>query len=157
MSEKSATYYISRFNLQPHPEGGYYAPAYRSEETISTPRGTRNLYSSIYFLITKDSPSRFHRLQTDEIWHLYDGSLTLHTISEKGNYNQTKMGDEETPDFQFRVEKNTWMAAETADFAFFGCTLSPGFDFEDFEILNAAELTALFPNFTLIIKKLSKD
>jgi uncharacterized protein len=124
MSTRNATFYINHFNMQPHPEGGYYAIGYRSEETVDTENGKRNLYSSVYFLITKDSPSRFHRLQIDEIWHLYHGSLTLHTISEKGDYNQTRMGDEENPIFQFRIEKNTWMAAETDSFAFFGCTLS---------------------------------
>lgn len=155
MSEKNASYYISRFNLQPHPEGGYFAPAYRSEETITTPRGKRNLYSSIYFLITKDSPSRFHRLQTDEIWHLYDGNLTLHTISEKGDYNQTKMGAGENSVFQYRVEKNTWMAAETADFAFFGCTLSPGFEFEDFEMGRKKVLLDEFPKLNDLILRMT--
>lgn len=155
MSEKSAAYYISRFNLQPHPEGGYFAPAYRSEEIIAAKRGTRNLYSSIYFLIEKDSPSRFHRLQTDEIWHLYDGSLTLHTITEKGDYNQTRMGDEENPIFQFRIEKNTWMAAETDSFAFFGCTLSPGFDFEDFEMGRKKDLLDKFPKLNDLIHRMT--
>lgn len=155
MDTKNATFYISHFNMQPHPEGGFYAIGYRSDELIETVNGKRNLYSSVQFLVTKESSSRFHRLKSDEIWHLYDGSLTLHTISEKGDYTQSKMGNEENPVFQFRIEKNTWIAAETNDFALFGCTLSPGFEFEDFELGNCIELTKSFPELAEIILRLS--
>jgi predicted cupin superfamily sugar epimerase len=155
METKSAAFYISHFNMQPHPEGGFYAIGYRSNEIIETKNGKRNLYSSVHFLVTKESPSRFHRLKSDEIWHLYDGSLTLHTISEKGDYTLTKMGDQENPVFQFRVNKNTWMAADTNDFALFGCTLSPSFEFEDFELSVKEILIKKFPKHSKIILRLS--
>ena len=62
-----------RFNLQPHPEGGFYAETYRASAKVSTPSGERNASTAIYFLITPGNVSRLHRIKSDEAWHFYLG------------------------------------------------------------------------------------
>ncbi len=157
-----AAYYINHFNMIPHPEGGYYTSMFRSNETIEKHAlptryfGKRHLYSSIYFLITNDNPSTFHRLQTDEIWHLYDGEVEIHTINSEGVLNSTMLTNKSHKAcFQALVPKQHWLAAETNHFALIGCTLAPGFEFEDFEIKKRDELLSLFPNHKTIIEKLA--
>ena len=72
---------IEKLALLPHPEGGYYKETYRSSETID---GEQALMTSILFLLTSDSPSHFHRIQSDEHWYFHEGSpLTVHVIGEK--------------------------------------------------------------------------
>lgn len=160
MTSSKAQFYISKYNMQPHPEGGFFSPAYRSDEHLNFDEkqpSKRALYSSIYFLITKENPSLFHKLLIDEIWHLYEGELNIHTISEEGIYEKNNMNRGENPLFQFRVLRNTWMAAETDTFAFFGCTLTPGFEFKDFEIGNKNTLLKKYPQHRMIIELLSKQ
>ena len=65
---------VSHFNMQPHPEGGYFCETYRSLLKFETPSGERASSTAILFLITKDSISHFHRLTSDEGWHFYGGS-----------------------------------------------------------------------------------
>ena len=82
---------ISGLNLQPHPEGGFFRESYRSNGFIH-PKGfdgnyigERNYATAIYFLLTSEVFSAFHRILQDEIWHFYDGSpLALHIIVRKG-------------------------------------------------------------------------
>ena len=90
---------IEQLGLQPHPEGGYFKETYRSTGIISknelgaTYSGQRNYSTCIYFLLTSDSFSAFHRIKQDEIWHFYDGSaLRLHMISDKGEHSMHIIG-----------------------------------------------------------------
>jgi len=138
--------YINKLNLEPHPEGGYFKEVYHSDEMIlpgSLPSGfrnKRNLSTSIYFLLEGDQLSYFHRLKSDEIWHFYDGcSILIFVIDNSGNLFEYKLGrnleNNEKP--QTLIKNNHWFAAELIDknyFCLVGCTVSPGFDFEDFEI-----------------------
>ena len=158
---------ISKLELQPHPEGGYFKESYRSLGEIdasSLPHsyaGKRNYSTCIYFLLTSDKFSAFHRIKQDEIWHFYDGSsIVLHTISETGAYAKYTIGKDlnkgERP--QLIVPGGNWFAAEVLDqdgYALVGCTVSPGFSFEDFEMKSRQELTALFPEHETIISKMT--
>ena len=80
--------------LQPHPEGGYYLETYRSELTLSTPRGERHASTAIVFLVTEDSPSKLHRLSSDELW-VFQGGLPLEllTLSPDGELETRVLGD----------------------------------------------------------------
>lgn len=155
---------IKKFNLETHPEGGYFKETYRSE-LVAVPEGfksERNYSTSIYFLITNEAFSAFHKVNQDEIWHFYIGScIHLHLIHPNGKYELIKVGnqitDGEVP--QFVVPAQTWFAAEVVEehqFAFVGCTVSPGFDFKDFELANREALTSKFPNHKNIIKRLTR-
>lgn len=70
----SAGEVIDLLRLQPHPEGGYYRETYRSSHIVSSPQGERPLCTSILYLLTDKSPSRFHRLRSDEVWFFHAGA-----------------------------------------------------------------------------------
>lgn len=158
---------IEKLNLGPHPEGGYFRESYRSSGEIdkkSLPigyQGNRNYATCIYFLLTSDTFSAFHKIKQDEIWHFYTGSpIKLHMISDEGIYSEHVIGsnflDEETP--QFVVPGNHWFAAETLgtnDYSLVGCSVSPGFDFKDFVLPKRKELLAKFPEHEEILTRLT--
>ena len=85
---------VNQLEMLPHPEGGYYKEEYRSKDIIpnaALPQfsGDRNFCTSIYFLLTSDNFSGFHRIKQDEIWHFYSGSpLAVHVIDEEGIYTK---------------------------------------------------------------------
>jgi|TARA_R100001460_G_scaffold9453_1_gene22755 hypothetical protein len=92
---------IDLLNLQKHPEGGYFKETYRSEGVIPSEvlkygiDGDRNYCTGIYFLLTSDNFSAFHRIKQDEMWHYYEGSpLTVHMIDKEGNYSFQKIGSD---------------------------------------------------------------
>ncbi len=159
---------IQKFNLQPHPEGGYYRETYRSNASIPKnvlPQwysGDRNHSTCIYFLLTSDTFSAFHRIHQDEIWHFYDGSpIVLHMISDDGDYSNITIGNHfdagQVP--QFVVPGGYWFAAEVLEkeaYAFVGCTVSPGFHFDDFQLPSQKVLLELFPVHKEIIEKLTR-
>ena len=157
---------MTRFKMKPHPEGGFFSAGSRSSEFLRADalperyNSPRNLYSSIYFMVTSDSPSKFHRLRTDELWHFYKGDdLDIHTISDKGDYKKTTLtGDTDREEFQYLIRRNTWIAATCngdAGYAFVGCTLSPGFEFRDFELADPKKLIDLSPRNEILIGKLT--
>jgi len=155
MMNQKAKYYIQKLQLEKHPEGGYFREVYRSGEMISidAPKKNlkRNVSTSIYFLLEGSQISKFHRLKSDELWHFYDGdSIKVYILDEKGKLTETvlgkKMEDEEV--FQTVIKNNNWFAAEVMNkrsFALIGCTVSPGFDFSDFELANREFLLDSFP------------
>ena len=159
---------IQSLGLIPHPEGGYYKESYRSSGKIkqtsldSSFSGERNYSTCIYFLIGSGEFSAFHRIKQDEIWHFYSGSpIRLHMISKTGIHTLHLIG----PDFlngespQFVVPGGNWFAAEVVQedhYSLVGCTVSPGFDYEDFELIQREDLIDLFPEHKEIIRKLTR-
>ena len=154
---KSIQTIIDNLGLQPHPEGGYYKETYRSTGAIPASdlpveySGDRNFSTSIYYLLVSEKPSAFHKINQDEIWHFYDGSpIELHTISESGEHQQFLIGRDfakgQVP--QLVVPANHWFASkvtETDSYSLVGCTVAPGFDFEDFTLAKREDLIARFP------------
>lgn len=158
--------YIKQLQLKKHPEGGYYKEVYRSGELILPEhlpkryKSTRNFSTSIYFLLEGKQFSTFHLLQSDELWHFYDGSaLLLYIINQKGELAIKKLGRDEDCELQLTIEKQNWFAAEVEDknsFTLFGCTVSPGFEFDDFEMGKRRELIKKFSHHKNLIKWLTK-
>ena len=160
---------ILNLRLQPHPEGGFFRETYRSTGVInpeslnSQYNGFRNYSTCIYFLLTSDVFSAFHRIHQDEIWHFYIGSpIYLHIITEDGEYSKTAIGCDiaqgQIP--QFVVPGESWFAAtviNSDDYSLLGCTVSPGFDFSDFELPSRNVLIERFPQHKEIITKLTRD
>lgn len=154
---------IKQLNLQKHPEGGWYKELYRSNEIINKEalpnrfNGDRCFSTSIYFLLESHENSVFHKIKSDEIWHFYNGSpITIHIIDETGKYFFIVLGKD--LNYQCTVPANCWFAAEVSDknnYALVGCTVSPGFDFKDFEIGKKEELIKSFQQHETIIRKLS--
>lgn len=160
---------IKKLELLPHPEGGYYKETYRSKELINevhlpdSYQGNRNVSTCIYFLITSDNFSAFHRINQEEIWHFYLGApILLHTISEEGTYQKFTIGNDfnkgQTP--QLIVPGGDWFAAEIVEkegFALVGCTVAPGFDFTDFELAKQSQLIEKFPQHQKIISRFTRS
>ncbi len=157
--------WIARLNLQRHPEGGWYREVYRSPEIIAAgalpPRfaAAHPFSTSIYFLLRSGEFSALHRLHSDEGWHFYRGSpLAVHSIAPDGSLSTVTLS-EQGP-FQAMVPAGRWFGATidstSADaFALVGCTVAPGFMFEDFELGNRAELVARFPQHRALIERLT--
>lgn len=158
---------ISKLDLKPHPEGGYFRETYRSEgsipkETLGKPyQGDRNFATAIYFLITSNNFSAFHKITQDETWHFYNGTaMSLHMITAEGTYRKINIGNDiargELP--QFTVPGGVWFASEVSapdSYSLLGCTVAPGFDFQDFIMPPRKELLTLFPQHKELIERLT--
>ncbi|WP_066051614.1 cupin domain-containing protein [Robertmurraya korlensis] len=161
MEKKTADYWINQLNLEPHAEGGYFKQSFRSSEELSN--YSRVLYTSIYFLLREGEVSHFHRLQSDELWYFHAGqSLSVHIIHENGQYEEVRLGlnieEGEVP--QIAVPKNTIFGSSVLDaggFALVGCMVSPGFEYQDFELFTQKQLLQKYPQHEKIIKKLAYE
>lgn len=131
---------IANLGLTPHPEGGYYGELYRSESNVhpTDRRGPRPALTTIYFLLPAGAVSRWHRVQSDEVWHFYEGSpLDLWMASPGGDAISRKslgpLNGEQRP--VWTVPAGWWQAARsTGSYTLAGCTVGPGFDYADFEL-----------------------
>ncbi|MBT1706060.1 cupin domain-containing protein [Fulvivirgaceae bacterium PWU20] len=153
---KSASYWVELLQLTPHPEGGFFKETYRSSEVAGKEclsdgfTGKRNFSTAIYFLLRSQDRSLFHRIKSDEMWHYYaGGSLTLYVLNE-GGLRTYKLGTslENGESVQIVIPANSWFGAkvnEADNYVLCGCTVSPGFDFEDFEMASREELLKAFP------------
>lgn len=165
--QASAQFWIDRLELEPHPEGGYFKEVYRADEQIARDAlpdrysGSRHFSTSIYYLLESSDISRFHILQTDELWHFYTGqTVTLHILDGKTGYSRLRLGNEPKRDTQFQVSipRKTYFGASidgVNGFALIGCTMAPAFHFEDFELVKRRVLLEKFPAQKNIIDKLT--
>lgn len=159
---------IQHYNLQPHPEGGWYTQTYKSKEKIAADAlperfGASRVFSSaIYFLLEQGNFSAFHRIKSDECWHFYAGDpLLIYILEQHGELKIISLGNDIEKDhaFQYVVPANCWFASRPAsgsEYCFVGCTVSPGFEFDDFELANGNELSAMYPQHKEIIKELCR-
>ena len=142
-------YWQEKLQLEAHPEGGYYKEVYRNPNTIQIMNGggTRNLATSIYFMLGAGDKSHFHQLTSDELWYYHEGATVDVHIFEHGQYRLEKLGcnPEDGESLQILLPRQSIFAAEisqgqTSDFALMGCVVNPGFDFKDFRMIGKEEL-----------------
>lgn len=165
---KNTDYWIAQLKLERHPEGGWYRQTYRSGIKIAHSalppqfKGARPASTAIYFLLDGSNFSAFHRLQADELWHFYTGTtLVIHTIDSNSQHSEILLGGDldSGESFQAVIKAGCWLAAcvkDPSSFALVGCTMAPGFDFEDFELGERAQLAAQFPRHRALIEKLTR-
>jgi len=158
---------IKALEMTPHPEGGFYKESYRAkgeikEDVLSKDyKGSRNFSTGIYFMLTEDSFSAFHKINQDEMWHFYDGDpIELHMITSSGDYSCVIIGrDISNNEFlQYVVPGGVWFASRVkskGEYSLVGCTVSPGFNFNDFVLPSRKEMTTLFPQHSSIIDELT--
>ena len=163
----SATYWIQKLGLIPHPHGGYYRENYRSTDSIPQDAlpgrfdGDRRWGTSIYLLIEGHRPSYLHRLRSDEIWHFYTGSpLALHIILEDGTYSKVLLGNDPDAREQFQnvIRAGSWVGANVQSshgYSLVGCTVVPGFEYDDMLVAKRDSLLVEFPQHEEIISKLT--
>lgn len=162
---RSSQYWIDHLKLDAHPEGGYYKETYRSQSEVSLPSfsGARNISTGIYFLLSQGNFSAFHRIKSDEMWHFYAGDpLSIFVIYPTGELNEIRLGldleNGEVP--QAVVPANCWFASRVhgqGDYTLVGCTVAPGFDFEDFEMADQQELVESYPDHIALITTLTRS
>ena len=160
---------IALLRLKPHPEeGGYFVETYRSDEPIPVEtlparyRGARSFATAIYYLLTPASFSSMHRLQTDEIFHFYLGDpAEMLQLLPDGSGKVLRMGTDIEVGMrpQVVVPRGVWQGTRLLSggrFALLGTTVSPGFDFSDYETGDRDLLTRSYPGFRDQILSLTK-
>ncbi|MFL6589611.1 MAG: cupin domain-containing protein [Chthoniobacterales bacterium] len=132
---------ISELSLEPHPEGGHFREIFRSSSQVQPldERPARSALTTIYFLLTSGQHSRWHRVASDEAWHFYEGDpLELYWIGPNDEIHEellTGVSSEGRP--VCVVPAGCWQAAKPrGEYSLVGCTVGPGFEFEDFEMLS---------------------
>jgi len=162
-----ADYWIQNLKLQPHPEGGFYKETYRSPENIPGSglpdrfKGDRSFSTAIYFLLRSEDRSLFHRIKSDELWHYHAGSaLSISVLDDRGLTVYTLGPDlEKGESLQIVIPAGCWFGAKVDrenSYTLSGCTVAPGFDFQDFELADRSTLFKTFPAHHSIIEKLTK-
>lgn len=163
---KDASFWIERLALVRHPEGGWFRESYRSAEGVDAAGlperfgGRRSFATAIYFLLEQGGISALHRIRSDEMWHFYDGSpLRVEMIDSAGDASSFVLGSD--PDrgeaFQGIVPAGCWFgAAAEGEWSLVGCTVSPGFDFADFEMGDRSALVRRFPQHRSLIERLTR-
>ncbi len=164
---KDAAYWVRELKLLPHPEGGFFRETYRSDDMIKRDHlpagfnGHRNISTSIYYLLEGSQYSKLHRIKSDELWHFYDGSgLIIYSIDTEGCLTENRLGlDTEKGELpQLMIKAGVWFGAKVNkpdSFCLAGCTVAPGFHFDDFELGNRDELLKLFPMHKKLIDELT--
>ena len=159
--------WINKLNLKEHPEGGYFVETYKSEKFVNLPEygGPRHACTAIYYLLAGDQFSLFHRIKSDEMWHFYaGGSLSLQIIQGQGNNSKlieiilgSRIDYKET--FQAVIKAGSWFAASLIDhnsYSLVGCTVSPGFDYRDWELGSVEMLSKMYPQHKSVIEKYTR-
>ena len=148
---------IDSLALLRHPEGGWFRETYRSQATID---GQRAVSTAIYFLLEAGEVSHLHRIDSDELWHHYEGAcLRIHVFDEQG-YRPIVLGPLSTPGAtpQCWVAAGAWFGAEVIDpqgYALVGCTVAPGFEFSTFELAQPNTLSAKWPEHQALIERMT--
>ena len=156
-------------------EGGYFSLFYKSSDKVillneknskNQKYKEYNAASSIYFLLNKEDFSAWHRLKSDEIWHYYDGGspIDIHVIEQDDQLKTYTLGNPsvtENASFQVVIKAGAWFTAEVHDkttFALVGCTVSPAFEYDDFEVTETCrdKLVKSYPCLASILDKFSK-
>ncbi|MGZ3493244.1 MAG: cupin domain-containing protein [Thermodesulfobacteriota bacterium] len=159
---------IALLNLAPHPkEGGYFRETYRSSETVSEEtlpsgyKGIRSFATAIYYLLTPETFSAIHRLRSDEIFHFYFGDpVEMLQLWPDGTGRILVLGSDLLKKMQPQVvvPRGVWQGArlyKNGRFALLGATVSPGFEFADYESGKRHELVASYPRFQDVITSLT--
>jgi uncharacterized protein len=145
-------------------EGGFFRETYRSRWNVAAEylpdgiRGPRSIGTAIYDMITPETFSALHRLPGSEIFHFYlgDPAIMLQLLPD-GSSRRITLGSDlaagQQP--QVVVRGGVWQGCKLAPggkFALMGTTMSPGFDYADYETGVRDELIAQYPGAAELIR-----
>jgi uncharacterized protein len=160
---------MTKLGLRPLPnEGGFHRETYRSDDTLARsalpPRysSDRRLSTAIYYLLTPDSFSAMHRIKSDEIYHFYQGGpATMLQLHPDGHGEVLVLGSDLAAGHlcQCLVPRGVWQGLflnSGADYALMGTTVSPGFEFADFELGDRRALVEGYPQYEALITRLTR-
>lgn len=140
---------IERLHLEPHPEGGYYRQLYGNDDA-----GKKDI-STIYYMLTDNDKSAFHRLHNvTEIWYYHEGGpLNIYVIDTDGKLKVHNLSPE--GEMQVVILPEQWFAAEIPSkkgYCLVGCAVAPAFSFENFELGDKDTLIRQFPQHSELIE-----
>ncbi|WP_255104709.1 MULTISPECIES: cupin domain-containing protein [unclassified Synechococcus] len=124
--------------LKDHPEGGRYREVFRSKRRVITATSERRCaLTHIYFQLRPGERSLFHRVGSDEVWNLYQGrGLRLYSWDGTSDCPSCLMLSAEANSWCQVIPAGFWQAAEPiSETVLVGCTVAPGFEFTDFQLL----------------------
>lgn len=142
--------------LQEHPEGGRFKQVYRSETKIIEGTRERRALTHIYFSLGEDEVSMFHKVESDEVWNLYEGKgLVLYLWDEvKEEMDRVELSPSKR-EYCHVIKAGLWQAAvPTGGKVLVGCSVAPGFEYLDFKLMDPAEEMAkgIIANYPELIK-----
>jgi uncharacterized protein len=134
VNELSAAEVIALLELSPHPEGGHFRETFRDRRTVDDGRAAS---TAIYYLLARGERSRWHRVDAAEVWHWHAGAPLALDIVDGADAKAVRLGSDlragERP--QAVVPAGAWQqAVSLGDWTLVGCTVSPGFSFDRFEL-----------------------
>ncbi|MBB3802830.1 hypothetical protein FHR53_002096 [Xanthomonas arboricola] len=132
---------IRSLALSPHPEGGHFRRVYASARQVSDNGAARPALTAIRFLLTAGQCSAWHRVDAEESWHWQQGdALELLVYDERdGQLRRLILDAAERGEPMHVVPAGCWQAARSlGDFTLVGCTVSPGFVWDGFALLDQA-------------------
>ncbi|WP_339720278.1 cupin domain-containing protein [uncultured Paraglaciecola sp.] len=155
-------------NLEAHVEGGYFRQTFKADHrpTIATENGERVTMTSIYYLLSAESPiGHFHMNQSDIMHYFHMGDpITYYMLNPDGSLQQTILGPDPTKgqQMQMLVKGGTWKASKIPQdgqygYGLIGEAVAPGFDYADMQLGKKANLLKQFPKYTQLITELSRD
>jgi uncharacterized protein len=164
----AADYWINKLQLTKHIEGGAYSQTYSAglqllqSQLPKSFHGDRPVSTAIYFLLQQNEFSALHRIAADEIWHFYYGDpLVVYEIDCSDNLTAHLLGNnpEHGEYFQYVVKAGNWFGSKIkndGEYSLVGCTVSPGFDFADFELGDRETLIQQYPQHITLIQMLTR-
>lgn len=149
----NSAHYITSLGLEPHPEGGYFRQLFGNDES-----GKKDI-STIYYMLTANDISAFHRLHdVIEIWYYHAGEpLNIYVIDTDGNLLVHNLSPE--GEMQVIIRPEQWFSAEIPSkqgFTLVGCAVAPAFSFENFELADKKELLKQYPQHSELIERMCK-
>lgn len=134
---ETAAQIVERLALKPHPEGGWYREVHRAAERVETSRGSRSALTTIFYMLERAQLSRWHVVTSDEVWHFYSGEpLELLAYDPRSRSFTRSVLTSRDPIGV--IAAGVWQAARSLGaYSLVGCNVGPGFEFEDFQFVDA--------------------
>lgn len=143
-------------------EGGYFRRTYCSKLEAKSPAGVRPMGSAIYYLLEGEDFSEMHTLPSDELFHFYLGDpVEMLQLYPDGSSARFVLGQDLAKGelLQCLAPGGVWQGTQLLPggaFALLGCTVTPGFEYEDYSNAEAEELIAKWPHEAALIRRLSR-
>ncbi|BFM14047.1 cupin domain-containing protein [Maricurvus nonylphenolicus] len=152
---------IESLGLEAHIEGGYFRRTFEAShrERIQTARGERFSFTSIYYLLTDDSPIGHWHLNQSDIFHAYHlgNPITYYLLHPSGELEVKVLGPDlqAGQELQFVVPGGVWKASELTQgqYGLISEAVVPGFDFADMQLATESQLIEEYPQYIDIVKR----